>query len=169
MHFKRAIWSRGDQRTTGFQNYSPTIPILTPIYSFHKFQKFDLHAIEKSSRRRQDFWTRRSSEIRSRNRWDSGRSSSKKPVPECCSQHNGYSQSKTRSYADKSYGCSMAACEACKASESRCAPTNYLVQLSGLLISAHAQLPAQGVAINVRAGGASNTNSPPIAKSLPVR
>ena len=61
----------------------------------------------------------------------------------------------------------MAACEACKAS--RCASTNSLVQLSGLLITAHAQLPARGAAINVRAGGASNTNSPPIAKSLPVR
>ena len=61
----------------------------------------------------------------------------------------------------------MAACEACKAS--RCASTNSLVQLSGLVITAHAQLPAQGAAINVRAGGASNTNSPPIAKSLPVR
>ena len=61
----------------------------------------------------------------------------------------------------------MAACEACKAS--RCASTNSLVQLSGLVITAHAQLAARGAAINVHARGASSTNSPPIAKSLPVR
>ena len=99
--FKRCTDHEG---TIGFQIQSDPSDTHSDLFLPQAEDRVDAKQPEKSSRRRQDICVRSSSEIRIRNRWHSGRSSSKKLVPECCSQHNGYSQSKARSYTDKSYG-----------------------------------------------------------------